>query len=517
MSTATLFVVDASARRAQIKVTPSRLLQDVLVEACRSKKLDPSGYILKTANNKPVDLSQPFRLSGLSAGAKLQLVQASRSPAVVNIALQLPESEGVGGRLQDKFPSSTTLWLILRKFEDGVAGASQKLNLTQRGVPSSESGAGRLMYEVPCVSAENRESEGFRELQKTLAQLGYNGGNVLLRVSFRRSEVPLEEAMKEISTFFAGAEGAQAEGAIGTIPNGGLEEKVAAPVGDEEGMEMNEDASPEPVSTAPAVEDDTLATSSETQAEPQSHAQTEDIIPTPEPALSNKTNRISVYRPSSSATPAAALQPDDPSQFEPTLDHARLHQASLGLRGQNQRLKSDKELEELETTRQSQLASVQNVRVRVQYPDEHTIETTISASATAAELYETVRSTLRGPTEPFELRFLGPKGRLESIPDLASARLVRDLGFRGGVKITLVSSAAQATPDARRNLGLREEFVRQAQELKVDLAVQQAEGEAAHREAMGKEGKKEEGGGGKGKGRGDVEAKMKKFLGFGKK
>ncbi|KAK0363087.1 hypothetical protein LTR02_013360 [Friedmanniomyces endolithicus] len=515
MSTATLFVVDASARRAQIKVTPSRLLQDVLVEACRSKKLDPSGYILKTANNKPVDLSQPFRLSGLSAGAKLQLVQASRSPAVVNIALQLPESEGAGGRLHDKFPSSTSLWLILRKFEDGVAGASQKLNLTQRGVPSSESGAGRLMYEVPCVSAENRQSEGFGELQKTLAQLGYNGGNVLLRVSFRRSDVPLEEAMKEISTYFAGAEGAQAEGAIGTIPNGGTEE-VAAPLGGDEDMNVNEDASLEPVSTAPAAEDDGLATSSETQAEPQPHAQTEDTIPTIEPAPSNKTNRISVYRPPSSTTPAAALQPEDPSQFEPTLDHARLHQASLGLRGQNQRLKSDKELEELETTKQSQLASVQNVRVRVQYPDEHTIETTVSASATAAELYETVRSTLRGPTEPFELRFLGPKGRLESIPDLASSRLVRDLGFRGGVKITLVSTSALATPDARRNLGLREEFVRQAQELKVDLAVQQAEGEAAHREAMGKEGKKEEGGG-KGKGRGDVEAKMKKFLGFGKK
>ncbi|KAK1082939.1 hypothetical protein LTR33_003566, partial [Friedmanniomyces endolithicus] len=341
MSTATLFVVDASARRAQIKVTPSKLLQDVLVEACRSKKLDPSGYILKTANNKPVDLSQPFRLSGLSAGAKLQLVQASRSPAVVNIALQLPESEGAGGRLQDKFPSSTSLWLILRKFEDGVAGASQKLNLTQRGVPSSGSGAGRLMYEVPCVSAENRQSEGFGELQKTLAQWGYNGGNVLLRVSFRRSEVPLEEAMKEISTYFASAEGAQAEGAIGTIPTSRTEE-VAAPLGGDEGMEMNEDANSEPVSTAPAVEEDGLAAPSETQAEPQSHAQPEDTLPPTDPALSNKTNRISVYRPPSSTTPAAALQPDDPSQFEPTLDHARLHQASLGLRGQNQRLKSDK-------------------------------------------------------------------------------------------------------------------------------------------------------------------------------
>ncbi|TKA51800.1 hypothetical protein B0A55_13108 [Friedmanniomyces simplex] len=501
MATSTLFVLDASARRTTIK------------------KLDPSGYTLKTATNKPVDLSQPFRLSGLSAGAKLQLVQASRSPSVVNIAIQLPESEGGGGRFQDKFPSTTSLWLILRKFEDGVAGASQKLNLTQRGVPSSGSGAGRLMYEMPCVSVENRQLEGFGELQKTLAQLGYNGGNVLLRVGFKRSEVPLEEAMREISTYFAGTVGAQAEGAVGTVPNRGKEE-VAAPLGGEEGMELNEDAPPAPGPTAPVVEDDVLATSSETQSEQQSQPQAEKSIPPTSPALSETTNRISVYRPPSSGTPAAALQPDDPSLFEPTVDHARLHQASLGGRGQNQRLKSDKELEELESTKQTQLASVQNVRVRVQYPDQHTIETTMPASATAAELYETVRSTLRGPSEPFELRFLGPKGRLESIQDLASQRLVRDLGFRGGVKVTLVSSSTNATPDARRNLSLKDEFVQQARELKVDLASQQAEGEEAHKEAMGKPEKKEEGGGGgggKGKGRGDVEAKMKKFLGFGKK
>jgi tether containing UBX domain for GLUT4 len=41
----------------------------------------------------------------------LQLTQASKSPGVVSVALQLPESEG-GQRLNDKFASNTSLWLV---------------------------------------------------------------------------------------------------------------------------------------------------------------------------------------------------------------------------------------------------------------------------------------------------------------------------------------------------------------------------------------------------------------------
>ncbi|KAK3633922.1 hypothetical protein LTR56_015531 [Elasticomyces elasticus] len=501
----TLFVVDSSARRTAVKVTPATLLQSVLVQACQAKKLDPALYTLKTAANKPVDLSQQFRLSGLSAGAKLQLVQASRSAGVVNIAIQLPDNES--GRLSDKFPSITSLWLILRKFEDGVAGSGKKLNLTQRGVQPEGASAGTLLYETPSVSAENRKYEGFEELQKTLGELGYNGGNVLLKISFRRTEQPLEEAMKEIGGFFTAT---KEEGAMEGVVSPQAEVPKEAEVDGDGGVPMSEDDIPAP---NPSSEPEPQPSSSQTDS-PQQQQSDEN---TPPPPSSSTTNRISVYRPPSNGTPAAALAPDDPSAFEPTIDHARLHQATLGTRGQNQRLKSDKELDEIEATRQQHLATVQNVRVRVQYPDEHIIETNFAASATSAELYETVRSTLRGPSETFELRWFGPKGRLESLPDSGTKRLVRDLGFRGGVKVTLVP-AADASDEAKKNLMLKEEHMSQAQELKVELAEQRDEGEAAHKEAMAKpEGKD----GGKGKGRanggGDVEAKMKKFLGFGGK
>ncbi|KAK5681565.1 hypothetical protein LTS10_006097 [Elasticomyces elasticus] len=501
----TLFVVDSSARRTAVKVTPATLLQSVLVQACQAKKLDPALYTLKTAANKPVDLSQQFRLSGLSAGAKLQLVQASRSAGVVNIAIQLPSPSDE--RLTDKFPSTTSLWLILRKFEDGVAGSGRKLNLTQRGVQPEGASAGTLLYETPSVSAENRKYEGFEQLQKTLGELGYNGGNVLLKVSFRRTEQPLEEAMKEIGGFFTAT---KEEGAMEDVVSPQAQTSKDVEVDEDGGVPMSEDDIPAP---KPSSEAELQPPSSQATDSPQQSDEN-----TPPPLSSATTNRISVYRPPSNGTPAAALAPDDPSAFEPTIDHARLHQATLGTRGQNQRLKSDKELDEIEATRQQQLATVQNVRVRVQYPDEHIIETNFAASATSAELYETVRSTLRGPNEGFELRWFGPKGRLEVLPDSAAKRLVRDLGFRGGVKVTLVP-AADASDEAKKNLMLKEEHMSQAQELKVELAEQRDEGEAAHKEAMAKPESKD---GGKGKGRangsgGDVEAKMKKFLGFGGK
>jgi len=149
--------------------------------------------------NKQVDLSRTFRLSGLTSGAKLELVQSSRSPAVVSVALQLPDSEAQGipnARLTDKFPSTTTLWLVLRKFEAGVAGeSSTQRNLTARGTPRTDggsSGQGRLYYETPVLQVMGRELSSFTELQKSHVQLGFNSGSVLIKLNFRLSDMTLE-------------------------------------------------------------------------------------------------------------------------------------------------------------------------------------------------------------------------------------------------------------------------------------------------------------------------------------
>jgi tether containing UBX domain for GLUT4 len=118
-------------------------------------------------NNKPISLSQQIRLANLPQGARLELVQASRSPTVISVALQLPKA-----RLTQKFASNTSLWEILRQFESGE-GANY--NFTQRGVPemSGTSGSGRLHYEQPVITVMpgHKEQGSFVELQQTLSQL----------------------------------------------------------------------------------------------------------------------------------------------------------------------------------------------------------------------------------------------------------------------------------------------------------------------------------------------------------
>ncbi|KAK4950043.1 hypothetical protein LTR66_013985, partial [Elasticomyces elasticus] len=200
-----VYVVDPTAKRTQIKVTPGTYLRDVLDEACGKLRLNSEQYSLKY-NNKPLDLTRPIRLSGLPNAAKLQLTQSSRSPSVVSVALQLPESLG-GSRFSGKFRSSTSLWLILRAYESGnVPNADpskplpKNINITQRAVPEDiGAGAGRLCYEQPCLHMIGQDYTTFTDLQKTLAQRGLNDGSVLIRLSFKNSGRPLDEAMTEIT------------------------------------------------------------------------------------------------------------------------------------------------------------------------------------------------------------------------------------------------------------------------------------------------------------------------------
>jgi tether containing UBX domain for GLUT4 len=381
----------------------------------------------------------------------------------------------------------------------------------------------RLYYEQPSINVMSRTIETFTDLQKTLGQLGINGGSILMRLNFKNNGQPLEEAMEEISGYFTSVEGPSVDSGVGatqeahgahaagagnmsSLPDAAVDnagtslEGSAGPEPNDEDVEMTSSA---PV--APVVENDVIASSSETQAQPTETA------PQPQQALYNG---VAVYRAPSNDTPAAALEPDDPSIFEPSIAHAKAHQAALERSGRNTRLLSDKELEEQEAQRQAALATVLNVTVRVRYPDQSMIETNINASETSADVYRKVRETLAHPTEPFELRFLGKKGN-QNLPDSADKRLVRDFGFRGKVLVTF-AWLQEASTQARQAPALKEEYRSHAQELNVDLsafrAVPQAEGSSSAQKPEGV--KKESSGKGKG---GDLEAKMKKFLGFGKK
>lgn len=411
-------------------------------------------------NRKQLDLSLSFRLSGLSSGAKLELVQASRSPSVVTVGLQLPESEARGapnGRILDKFPSTTTLWLVLRKFEAGVAGSSQTRNLTSRAVPSTDGadgGAGRLYYEIPVLQILEREVSSFTDLQKTLAQLGYNNGNVLIRLSFRRTEQPIEEAMAQIGEFFKSEDEAPpAQDTSAALP--------ADPVGDKgkEVAEQPSDAAQSEPSSVPV-------------------ASSEPVAPPPdtlEPATSttDAARNITVFSPPSESTPSSAQLAYNENDYVPSIEHAQLHQRLLNESSRNQRLPTHAEMAAKAKEEEAKQAAIREVDIKVRFPDQSQVVAKFGASDTGHTLYEFVRSCLAPSFANEEFHLTVPTAsrshHTTAIPSSEKKLLIKDIKLVGRVLINFSwADNAAAFVHQRRSETLRPELRSQAQQLKVE-------------------------------------------------
>ncbi|PYH47460.1 putative UBX domain protein [Aspergillus saccharolyticus JOP 1030-1] len=462
-------VLDSTARRATVKTTPGKHLTEILQEACTKLGVDPSQHGLKY-KGKELDMSLVFRLSGLTSGAKLELVQSSRSPSVVTVALQLPESEARGapnGRLMDKFPSTTTIWFILRKFEAGVAGGTSKTrNLTGRGVPSGNEGAGRLYYETPVVQVLQRELCSFADFQKSLAQLGFNSGNVLLRLSFRRTEEPMEQAMGKIQEYFQTSEDMRPKPEEQPTSTGvPLEEDIAE--------QRDSELEPHPAST-PATE----AVPEET-APPAS--QTTVPAPSPSEVPAGFSRPVTVFSPPSGDTPQSAQTTYNEADYIPSVDHAQAHQRRLNAASRPQRLPTDAEIAAKVAAEEEKLAAIAEVEVKVRLPDQSQVVAKFGRDDTGRALYDFVRNCLAAPfadTEKFTITYLpvssavsrGGSARKiqEVIPDSDRTLLIRDLGLAGRVLVNFSwdASASQAAHSSRELL--KPELRTRAQEIKVE-------------------------------------------------
>lgn len=505
-----VYVVDSSARRHQVKTTPATYLRDVLEEACQKLKKDPNQYCLQDSSRPPktIDLSVQIRLSGLVSGAKLQLVQQSRSPSVISIALQLPEALG-GLRLQDRFSSDTSLWLILRKFEDSAAEGVSKLNITQRGRPSTTSGSGTLEYEQPVVHIMGRDLKTFTDLQKSLMQLGFNSGNVLLRLTFADSGQPMHLAMEEITNYFS-APARMSKSVKDTASTTGatlqdVDVESSAPVA-ETAIDR-----PSDIPMAGTPQSDTIMSEArldDGQSQQDQQHPEQPFVPS---AGTPPRPEVSVYKPSSTPTPQAARESYDPDDYVPTVDHAKSHQATLNRAARNQRLLSDAELAEVEQEQQAKLAEIRSSTVRVRLPDQMMIDIVITPEHTPSDMYQLVRDKLETPNEGFQLRHTGVKGAPITLDkDDTHKYLIKDLGFTQRVLVTMVWDVT-ASQAARKGAVLKASLREQAVELKIPGPVQE-NGKAVVNSGKGdaipekpKSSKM------------DVEAKMKKFLGFGKK
>jgi tether containing UBX domain for GLUT4 len=411
---------------------------------------------------KQVDLSIPFRTSGLSAGAKLELVQKSKTPSAVTIALQIPQPEAKeipGGRLIKKFPSDLSIWQVLRQFESGEASAGKNINITARGVAqtanSEKSGAGQLFYETPVLNIMGRELGSFADFQKSLSQLGHNSGNVLIRLSFRRTEQTLYEAMEQIGAFFKEEENAKQE----------EKESAASSVPEDTPKDAPTDGDV-PMTEAPT---ESINNTVEAQEKP-----TAEVTQQPASSIQSQTNNsdpqsrlepVNVFLAPTNSTPAAALAPVDESDFTPTVAQAQLHQARLLESSRNKRLLSDKEIEEKEAAELAKIDAVKSVLIKVRFPDNTSSDWQIGPSDTGAFLYQAVRHVMANNNQSFHLVIPGSKTVIKD-EDSPNHSLIRAYKLSGRVLVSLVWND-DVPKEARTQPFLKANFAQQGQTIKV--------------------------------------------------
>jgi tether containing UBX domain for GLUT4 len=422
-------------------------------------------------------------------------VQSSRSPTVVNIALQLPNNK----RLTEKFPSSTSIWQVLRRFESGAGGTvPDPINITQRGIAQTSgdgSGAGRMYYEMPIIYVSNRELGSFVDLQKTLAQIGVSSGSHLLRLHFRNEGQPLEEAMAQISQYFK----EEPTPPVAEASNAG-QAKAISPA--EETAPKDSDVMEDVIHEEPTAHSETSQPSATVQPQTSEAAST-----STETAPQKRT--VTVYTPPTTDVPQAATQPFNDSDYEPTVDHAKYHQRRLNNLSQNQRLPSDAEINKAAAEKREKLAQVERVRVRVRLPDQAQIEDTFAREDTAADLFGFVQLALRHPEQAFTLKYTDAKGKHVLLTS-SKQSLIKDLGWTGST-LVYMQWGDDVSETVKTGASLNDEHLKQAKKLEVEPPKAE-EPENKGFSMGGLLGGKDKGNG-KGKGRADLESKLRGFLG----
>ncbi|KAI8632330.1 GLUT4 regulating protein TUG-domain-containing protein [Xylariaceae sp. FL1651] len=442
-------VVGTDLRQVTIKVNPGTYLTDVLEQACEKLKVPHNKYLLKY-KQRQLDLSQTFRTSGLVPGARLELVIRANTPTVINVALQLPSPESglfpPHGRVSEKLPSDFTLWQVLRQFESGKASAGKKLNITARGMPQTsngtQAGSGQLYYETPTIILEKRTLSTFADFQKTLSQLGYNSGGVLMRLSFQKTDKLLSDAMKEIDQYF------KTEG-----------EEYTPQKHEENGMEVKPANQPEPeVSASSAVPTET-AKPPEINPSFSNQQAADDNAMDIDKAMSSGLRPVTIFSAPSSSTPVAALRTDLEEDYTPDISHAKAHQRLLKSLSENKRLLSDQELEEKAAADEAKVAAVKSVKIKVRFPDNFSAEWAFGPEDTGANLYSEVRGVMANSTVPFKLVLPGTR---TLIRDDDSSKLIQGHRLNANTLVNLVWFD-NVPADVRRQPFLKGSAAEQAQ------------------------------------------------------
>lgn len=459
-----------------------------------------------------INLSDQFRITRLTAGAKLELVASSKTTSVVNIALKLPEAEAKAipnGRLMEKFRSDTTLWKMLRQFESKGSPSGHTLNFTDRGIPQTsngtQAGSGQLFYEMPSLRIMSREISTLADFQKTLSQLGLTSGSHMIQLSFKSTEKTLHDAMQEISQFFkdeekaeakeksavTGASSTQTESLLDTpnpesIDSTTLQAPLVAGTGaiaadGSQGVEPTQ-------STARPV--DSLAVSVDGQAE-EKVSQRADAMEVdggntqprsigdedhePGPSTSSL-EPVSIFSAPTNSRPAAASVDVPDSVYTPTIAHAQAHQQNLQASAVNKRLKSDAELAAEAREAEAKTAAVKKIDVKVRFPDETSAQWNFGPKDTGATLYKAVRGVMANDSAPFKLVLPGVPSPSNLIKDEDGVKhnLVRGYKMSGRVLVNLVWEN-EVSQNIKKAPFLKQSFASQARKVELPQAPREEE------------------------------------------
>jgi hypothetical protein len=183
-------------KRSTIKTTPSMSLQSVIDQACL--QLNLSGSFVLQYKKSPLQSTLSVRLANIPAGSKLQLIQRFDSGlnSTVTIGLQTEDA----GRLIGQFPPTTTLWQILRFFEQQKGCVRLiRINLTRLTNVSKNPFSNSEMYIMPVCVFMNREFPTIRELKGvSLRELGLTSGNAGIRLLNRITTIELDSISHEL-------------------------------------------------------------------------------------------------------------------------------------------------------------------------------------------------------------------------------------------------------------------------------------------------------------------------------
>lgn len=398
---------------------------------------------------RTIELSLRFRETNLSSGAKLELIAASRSPSIIQVALDLPDSEALKA-LQKRhvrpFASDTTFWRIIREYEVSIGG---NLNFTARGVAGITADEGKIYYETPVLNVMGRELSTFTDLQKNLAQLGYRNGSVSIKLMFRTTDRLLGEAMMEIGAYFKTFE-ADAD-IVG--PSASASENVEVA----EAAAINTTVS---VASTELVQDEakdttTASTTGQSNVVPQSPA---------EPILAPDGRPTTVIAAPSGDTPRAALLPHNEEDLVPTVAHLKSYQARLQTKTQNTKLLSYAEEEAAQQEQMRKLDSPVPINVKINLPDQQKIIAKFNSNETGTSLYDYVRACMIVQEEKFTLSYTTPSGPY-IIP--LNKKLVENPAFMRNMAVNLswVDEAFARTYTGRV---LKEELASKAQAPKIE-------------------------------------------------